>query len=171
MVYLMQRRTTQRGMEKMTNEEALQLMTQAGAYEKGHFLMKSGRHADTFLQCAHLIEHADITGQLCQGLAERCRDCGCDLVIAPALGGIIYGCLLYESDRRLWQIILARAVIMVFVNIMLNTFFLTMLYGPSQAALLPVRALKNAMQFPIDCLLLTAVCRTVQRIPMPAGVR
>ena len=79
--------------------------------------------------------------------------------------------MLYESDRKLWQIVLARAVIMVLVNIMLNTLFLTMLYGPSQAALLPVRALKNAMQFPIDCLLLTAVCRTVQRIPTAAAAR
>ena len=91
--------------------------------------------------------------------------------ISAALGGVIYGLFLFESDRKLWQIVLARAVIMVLVNIMLNTLFLTMLYGPSQAALLPVRALKNAMQFPIDCLLLTAVCRTVQRIPMPADVR
>ena len=91
--------------------------------------------------------------------------------ISAALGGVIYGAFLFESDRRLWQIVLARAVIMVFVNIALNTFFLTMLYGPSQAAMLPVRALKNAMQFPIDCLLLTAVCRTVLRIPMPAGAR
>ena len=91
--------------------------------------------------------------------------------ISAALGGVIYGLFFFESDRRLWQIVLARAVIMVFVNIALNTFFLTMLYGPSQAAMLPVRALKNAMQFPIDCLLLTAVCSTVQRIPTPAGVR
>ena len=45
----------------MTQEEALALMRQAGALEEGHFLMKSGRHADLFLQCAHLIEHADIT--------------------------------------------------------------------------------------------------------------
>ena len=82
----------------MTNEEALQLMTQAGAYEKGHFLMKSGRHADTFLQCAHLIEHADITGQLCTALADRCRDCRADLVIGPALGGMIFG---YETARLL----------------------------------------------------------------------
>ena len=87
--------------------------------------------------------------------------------ISAALGGVIYGLFLFESDRKLWQIVLARAVIMVLVN----PLFLTRLYGPSQAALLPVRALKNAMQFPIDCLLLTAVCRTVQRIPMPADVR
>ena len=80
--------------------------------------------------------------------------------ISAALGGVIYGLFFFESDRKLWQIVLARAVIMVLVNIMLNTLFLTMLYGPSQASLLPVRALKNAMQFPIDCLLLTAVSRT-----------
>ena len=91
--------------------------------------------------------------------------------LSAALGGIIYGCLLYESDRKLWQIILARALIMVFVNILLNTFFLTMLYGPSQTALLPVRVMKNVMQFPIDCILLTAVCRTVQRIPTTLAVR
>lgn len=46
----------------MTQEQAWELMRRAGALEKGHFLMKSGRHADLFLQCAHLAEHADITG-------------------------------------------------------------------------------------------------------------
>ena len=74
----------------MTQEQAWELMRRAGALEKGHFLMKSGRHADLFLQCAHLAEHADITGELCRALAERCRDCGCDLVMAPALGGLIF---------------------------------------------------------------------------------
>ena len=82
----------------MTQEQAWELMRRAGELEKGHFLMKSGRHADLFLQCAHLAEHADITGELCRALAERCRDCGCDLVMAPALGGLIFG---YEVSRAL----------------------------------------------------------------------
>ena len=82
----------------MTQEQAWELMRRAGALEKGHFLMKSGRHADLFLQCAHLIEHGNVTGELCGALAERCRDCGCDLVMAPALGGLIFG---YEVSRAL----------------------------------------------------------------------
>ncbi len=82
----------------MTEEQALRLMQQAGAYEEGHFAMKSGRHTNIFLQCAHLIEHADITGELCAALAEQCRDCQADLVIAPALGGMIFG---YETARLL----------------------------------------------------------------------
>lgn len=82
----------------MTEADILDLMHQAGAYEKGHFLMRSGRHANVFLQCAHLIEHADIADQLCQELADRCRDCGADLVIGPALGGMIFG---YTVSRML----------------------------------------------------------------------
>lgn len=85
--------------------------------------------------------------------------------ISAALGGLIYGCLLYKTERNLWQIVLARVIIVVFVNVCLNTLFLSMLYGPSQLALLPVRAMKNALQLPIDCLLLSAVCRVVQRLP------
>lgn len=75
----------------MKEQKALDLMREAGAYEDGHFLMKSGRHADTFLQCAHLIEHADISDKLCMALAKQCKDCGADLVIGPALGGMIFG--------------------------------------------------------------------------------
>ncbi len=82
----------------MTQEEVRALMQQGGAMEQGHFLMKSGRHANLFLQCAHLIEHADITETLCRALAECCRDCECDLVLAPALGGLIFG---YEVSRAL----------------------------------------------------------------------
>lgn len=82
----------------MTGEEALRLMEAAGAYEAGHFLMKSGRHASAFVQCAHLIEHADVTEQLCAALADKCRAVGAELVIAPALGGLIFG---YEVARKL----------------------------------------------------------------------
>lgn len=82
----------------MTQQEALALMEEAGALEKGHFLMKSGRHADLFLQCAHLIERAEITEKLCRALAESCQGCRCDVVMAPALGGLIFG---YEVSRVL----------------------------------------------------------------------
>lgn len=82
----------------MTGSEALRLMEAAGAYEEGHFLMKSGRHASAFLQCAHLTENAAITERLCAALADKCRSCGAEVVIGPALGGMIFA---YEVARRL----------------------------------------------------------------------
>ena len=91
--------------------------------------------------------------------------------LTALLLGVIYGMLLYRTKRSLWQIILARVIVAVFVNIGLNTLFLSMLYGPAQWAALPLRAMKNLLQLPIDCILLAAVCRTISRIPPPQSGR
>ena len=86
--------------------------------------------------------------------------------LTASLLGVIYGLLLYKTKRTTWQIIAARVIVCLFVNIGLNTVFLTMLYGPSRLATLPLRAFKNIVQLPIDCLLLGAVSRAVKRIPV-----
>lgn len=85
--------------------------------------------------------------------------------LSAALLGVIYGLLLYKTKKHAWQIIAARVLVCIFVNILLNTVFLTMLYGPSRLATLPLRIVKNLIQLPIDCLLLGAMCRAVRRIP------
>lgn len=89
--------------------------------------------------------------------------------LTAALLGVIYGLLLYKTERKLWQIILARVLVCLLLNITLNTVFLTMLYGPSRLATLPLRVMKNLVQLPIDCILLSAVCRAVERMPQRAG--
>lgn len=91
--------------------------------------------------------------------------------LSAMLGGVVYGTMLYKTERRLWQVIAARLIIAVFINIGLNTVFLVMLYGPAKLATLPVRALKSIIQLPVDCVLLSAVCRIVRRIPASADVR
>ena len=85
--------------------------------------------------------------------------------LSAALLGVVYGLLLYKTKRSAWQIIAARVIVCVVINIGLNTLFLTMLYGPSRLATLPLRVMKNLIQLPIDCLLLGAMCRLVQRLP------
>lgn len=85
--------------------------------------------------------------------------------LSAALLGVIYGMLLYKTKRSAWQIIAARVIVCVAINIGLNTLFLTMLYGPSRLATLPLRVTKNLIQLPVDCLLLGAMCRLVRRLP------
>lgn len=89
--------------------------------------------------------------------------------LTAALLGVIYGLMLYKTERKLWQIILARVLVCLLLNITLNTVFLTMLYGPSRLATLPLRIFKNVIQLPIDCILLSAVCRAVSRMPQRTG--
>jgi orotate phosphoribosyltransferase len=69
-----------------------------GAVQKGHFILTSGNHSDTYVQCARILENPEVTAQLCAELVNPWMDQGVDIVVGPALGGII---LSYELARPL----------------------------------------------------------------------
>lgn len=91
--------------------------------------------------------------------------------LSAMLLGIVYGVALYKTKHTLPRIIIARVVVMVLINILLNTIFLTMLYGPSRLATLPVRVVKNLVQLPFDCILLYSMCKMLRRVPNPNTAR
>lgn len=81
-----------------------------------------------------------------------------------ALGGLVYGLALYRVKDVNWtRILTMQAVIAVFLHITLNTLWLSMTLGKGFIALLPVRALKNAIQYAIDVPLLYFLLRFVKR--------
>ncbi|MCL2861901.1 MAG: orotate phosphoribosyltransferase [Firmicutes bacterium] len=82
----------------LKKEEILELFHQSGAVLNGHFQLTSGRHADTYMQCAKLFENAVISEKLCKATAELFKDVKIDFVVSPAIGGIIMG---YELSRHL----------------------------------------------------------------------
>lgn len=74
---------------------------EADAILKGHFILSSGLHADTYLQCARVMMDAWRGERLCKALAEKVRAANLgriDLVVAPAMGGVVVG---YELARQL----------------------------------------------------------------------
>jgi orotate phosphoribosyltransferase len=77
----------------MTNEEVLQTFSDCGALLTGHFLLTSGLHSPRYLQCALVLQQPAIAEKLCSALAAKIkadeRVGSVDLVIAPALGGVI----------------------------------------------------------------------------------
>ena len=79
--------------------------------------------------------------------------------ISAGAGGLIYGMVLYKKEITLWRVLWAKLLIDVIANILLNTLWLKMLYGNAFFALLPTRALKNLIQYPVDMLLLYPVVR------------
>lgn len=81
-----------------TQERTMQVLKDLGVILSGHFLLTSGRHSDTYMQCAKLFEHPRESAELCGLLAESFRDAKIDLVAGPALGGII---ICYETARAL----------------------------------------------------------------------
>jgi len=68
------------------------------AVQKGHFILTSGNHSDTYVQCARILENPKVTAKLAKELIKPWNDQGIDIVVGPALGGII---LSYELARPL----------------------------------------------------------------------
>lgn len=75
----------------------------AEAILKGHFVLSSGLHADTYLQCARVLMDTERADRLCGALAQKVHDSApngaqFDMVVAPAMGGVVVG---YEMGRQL----------------------------------------------------------------------
>ncbi len=62
---------------------------------------------------------------------------------------MIYGVILYKKPLSIKRIALANGLVMIFVNICLNTYWLTLLYGQAFMAILPARVIKQIVLFPI----------------------
>jgi len=82
----------------MTGEELLQMFRETGVLMEGHFRLTSGRHSPLFLQCAKLLQHPLYAERVSRALAGLFAGEPIDLVVGPALGGII---LAYEIARAL----------------------------------------------------------------------
>lgn len=74
------------------------LLLETKAWQRGHFLLSSGRHSDQYIQCARLFENPLYGDLIGRALAEEFRGSEIDLVAGPALGGIL---LAYDVGRNL----------------------------------------------------------------------
>lgn len=75
----------------MSEKGIAQRLTETGAMLEGHFLLSSGLHSNKYVQCARLLqfpEHATWAGET---LVKMLPDIEFDLVISPAVGGIVIG--------------------------------------------------------------------------------
>ena len=62
-----------------------------GALLEGHFRLTSGLHSPGYLQCARVLQHPHEAEACGVALAERLRGLGAQVVLSPALGGIVIG--------------------------------------------------------------------------------
>ena len=70
-------------------EEVMKKFEEAGAIQKGHFKLTSGVHSDTYIQCAQIMQHPEFMHNLCSELGKKFRGDDIDVIIGPAIGGII----------------------------------------------------------------------------------
>lgn len=84
--------------ECVDKAEALATLEKAGAYWNGHFLLSSGLHSPEYFQCARVLEWPALAEQVARAIAQVVRAWQPQVVLAPAIGGILIG---YELARQL----------------------------------------------------------------------
>jgi len=82
----------------LKSEEILSLFKETGALLEGHFLLTSGLHSNRYFQCARVLQYPWHAEALCRDLSEKLKDMKPDVVVSPAVGGIIVG---QETARHL----------------------------------------------------------------------
>ncbi|MEO8228443.1 MAG: phosphoribosyltransferase family protein [Chloroflexota bacterium] len=79
-----------------------ELFRRSGALRDGHFLLKSGRHSEAYLEKFQVLQDTAATSELCGFWAAAHRDpegvATVELVAGPTTGGVI---LAFETGRQL----------------------------------------------------------------------
>ncbi|MFH1841269.1 MAG: phosphoribosyltransferase family protein [Candidatus Nealsonbacteria bacterium] len=74
----------------MEEQEALQILNKVGAViANSHFVYTHGNHGTTYINKDALYPHNKETSELCRTIAERFAKDNVEVVIAPAIGGVI----------------------------------------------------------------------------------
>lgn len=82
----------------LSKERVLEILKASEVLLEGHFLLTSGRHSNQYMQCARILQYPWYTEEIAGGLAQTFKDDEVDIVVGPAMGGII---IAYEIARKL----------------------------------------------------------------------
>jgi orotate phosphoribosyltransferase len=87
----------------ITEEEVLDIFKEKMALIEGHFELSSGLHSARYLQAALVLQYPLCADKLCRALAQFFKDKDVQLVISPAIGGIVVG-------QKVAEVLGARAI-------------------------------------------------------------
>ena len=75
----------------MTSDDYIKIFKESGALLEGHFVLTSGRHSSSYFQCAKVLQYPKYLEMFSNEIASHFQDFEIDLVISPAVGGIVIG--------------------------------------------------------------------------------
>ena len=82
----------------MQAEDVIERFRTTGALLEGHFVLSSGLHSTSYLQCALVLQYPGEAERLGSAIADHFRNEKIELVASPAIGGIVIG---HEVARAL----------------------------------------------------------------------
>lgn len=84
--------------------------------------------------------------------------------ISSIVTGIIFGFMFHKKEMTISRIVLAQIINTVLVGIVLNSIWLSMLYGNAFIVVVSTRVIKELLMIPINVLILTAVLKPISQL-------
>jgi len=84
--------------DTVDQKEVFEIFEKAGALLKGHFLLSSGLHSDTYFEKFQVLQYPQYVELLCRKMASLFGDQQVELVVGPTVGGVI---IAFEVARHL----------------------------------------------------------------------
>jgi orotate phosphoribosyltransferase len=75
----------------MDKNDILEIFRSTGALLEGHFILTSGKHSETYFQCAKVLQYPEYLTLFGRIIADHFEDDKINTVISPAIGGIVIG--------------------------------------------------------------------------------
>jgi orotate phosphoribosyltransferase len=75
----------------LSSDEILRIFKETEALLEGHFILTSELHSAKYFQCAKVFQYPWHAETLCKDIAHHFAGESIDLVISPAVGGIVVG--------------------------------------------------------------------------------
>ena len=82
----------------MSKVDVVEILKKSDALLEGHFLLSSGKHSNRYVQCAKVLRYPKSAKEVLSTVVEQIKDLDIDLVVGPAMGGVIVS---YELGRQL----------------------------------------------------------------------
>lgn len=73
------------------------------------------------------------------------------------LAGVLYGSFFYKRRITIWRVLAAEFTVALICNVLLTTWWLSIMYGKGFMVLLPARLIKNVLMWPINSFLFYGV--------------
>ena len=73
----------------MSKVDVVEILKKSDALLEGHFLLSSGKHSNRYVQCAKVLRFPQYAEQVLSTVVEQIKDLDIDLVVGPAMGGVI----------------------------------------------------------------------------------
>ncbi|MBN1595731.1 orotate phosphoribosyltransferase, partial [candidate division FCPU426 bacterium] len=84
----------------MKEAEVQAVFEKAQALLHGHFILSSGNHSNRYLQCALVTQRPAVAARLAEALVQKLPQRELDIVLGPAVGGIV---IAQELAQALWR--------------------------------------------------------------------